>query len=231
MIFLEIKKLSEKYGDIYVLRDFDLRVVKGEFVSIVGKFGVGKSTLLKIIAGLMPIYNGSILIGGLTPKEAIKRRIVGIKFQKSNLLPWRSVLENLLLPLELAGINDKDRAFQLLRLVNLEVISDLRVSQLSGGTEQLISILRSLVLNPELLLLDEPFSSLDEITREDLYEKIKLIHIKEKKTTLMITHSIDEAVKLSDRIVVLSDKPTRVKEIFDNKASKFDINEIRRCLK
>jgi len=231
MIFLEIKKLSEKYGDIYVLRDFDLRVVKGEFVSIVGKFGVGKSTLLKIIAGLMPIYNGSILIGGLTPKEAIKRRIVGIKFQKSNLLPWRSVLENLLLPLELAGINDKDRAFQLLRLVNLEVISDLRVSQLSGGTEQLISILRSLVLSPELLLLDEPFSSLDEITREDLYEKIKLIHIKEKKTTLMITHSIDEAVKLSDRIVVLSDKPTRVKEIFDNKASKFDINEIRRCLK
>lgn len=231
MSFLEIRDLEEKFGDTYVLKDLSLNIEKGEFVSVIGKFGVGKSTLLKIIAGLMPIYKGSILIDGFTPKVAIEKRIIGVKFQKSNLLLWRNVIENLLLPLELAEMANKDKAYQLLDLVNLKSISHYRISQISGGMEQLISILRSLVLDPELLLLDEPFSSLDEITREDLYEKIKLIHIKEKKTILMITHSITEAIKLSDKIIVLSEKPTKVKRIFNNKINKINIDEIRECLK
>lgn len=231
MAYLNIENLSEKYGNVYVIKDFNLCVNKGDFVSIIGRFGVGKSTLLKIIAGIMPIQEGSITLNGLSPKEALTKRMVGIKFQKSNLLPWRNVLENLLLPLELSGINDDDRAYELLELVNLKSISNLSISQISGGTEQLLSILRCLILDPELLLLDEPFSSLDEITREGLYKKIKIIQSNKKKTILMVTHSIDEAVKLSDKIVVLSEKPTRVKKIFDVKRNKINIDEIKKCLR
>jgi len=231
MAYLNIENLSEKYGNLYVIKDFNLCVNKGDFVSIIGKFGVGKSTLLKIIAGIMPIQEGSIIVDGLAPKEALAQRMIGIKFQKSNLLPWRNVLNNLLLPLELSGINDNDRALELLELVDLKPISDLSISQISGGTEQLLSILRCLMLDPELLLLDEPFSSLDEITREGLYEKIKIIQTAKRKTVLMVTHSINEAIRLSDKIIVLSEKPTKVKKVFNAKKDKININEIKKCLR
>src|SRR5690606_5390914 len=120
--------------------------------------GVGKSTLLKIIANLMPVYKGSVLIDGLVPAEAIRQRIIGIKFQKPGLLPWLDVFGNLSLPLELAGMVDDKRVDELLELVGLQNVKNFPTSHLSGGMEQLVSILRSLVLNPRLLLLDEPFS-------------------------------------------------------------------------
>jgi len=211
---IEIKSLSKSYGDFLVLDDIDLDIKDGEFVSILGSFGCGKTTLMKIIGGLIDDYQGTVKVNGVDSVEILKKRKIGFCFQKANLLPWKNVIKNISLPLELN--DDKkslDKSTKLLKMVELESIALKNIWEISGGTQQLVSILRSLALDPSILLLDEPFSSIDEISRGKLHSKLIRMHQKTKQTIIMITHSIDEAVFLSDKIIVLTKNPAKIKEI------------------
>lgn len=211
---IEIKNLSKSYEDILVLDNIDLEIKNGEFVSILGSFGCGKTTLIKIIGGLIDDYKGIIKINGLDPIEILKKRKIGFCFQKANLLPWRNIIRNISLPLELNGEkNFIEKSNKLLELIGLKSIATKKVWEVSGGTQQLTSILRSLALDPAILLLDEPFSSIDEISRDKLHCKLIKMHQETKKTIIMITHSINEAVFLSDKIVVLSKNPAKIKKV------------------
>jgi len=211
---IEIKSLSKSYKDFLVLDNINLDVRDGEFVSILGSFGCGKTTLMKIIGGLINDYQGSIKVNGIDPIKILKKRKIGFCFQKANLLPWKNVIKNISLPLELNGDKKSlDKSIKLLKMVKLESIALKNIWEISGGTQQLVSILRSLALNPSILLLDEPFSSIDEISRGKLHFKLIKMHQKTKQTILMITHSIDEAVFLSDKIIVLTKNPAKIKKI------------------
>lgn len=211
---IEIKSLSKSYRDFLVLDDINLDIRDGEFVSILGSFGCGKTTLMKIIGGLIDDYQGTVKVNGVDPVEILKKRKIGFCFQKANLLPWKNVIKNISLPLELN--DDKknlDKSTKLLKMVELESIALKNIWEISGGTQQLVSILRSLALDPSILLLDEPFSSIDEISRDKLHSKLIRMHQKTKQTIIMITHSIDEAVFLSDKIIVLTKNPAKIKKI------------------
>ena len=211
---IEIKSLSKSYKDFLVLDNINLDVRDGEFVSILGSFGCGKTTLMKIIGGLINDYQGSIKVNGIDPIKILKKRKIGFCFQKANLLPWKNVIKNISLPLELNGDKKSlDKSIKLLKMVKLESIALKNIWEISGGTQQLVSILRSLALNPSILSLDEPFSSIDEISRGKLHFKLIKMHQKTKQTILMITHSIDEAVFLSDKIIVLTKNPAKIKKI------------------
>lgn len=212
MDLITIDSLNKYYNDTLVLSNLNLNIKRGQFVSIVGPFGCGKTTLLKIIAGIVPDYEGEVKVNGLNPRDAMKIRKIGYSFQKSTLLPWRNVINNILLPMEISGINKADKANELLSLIGLEYLAKKEINQLSGGMQQLVSIIRSLMLDPDILLLDEPFSSIDEISREKVHTKIMDIHKKTKKTTILVTHSISESVYLSDKVVILSSMPGTVKE-------------------
>lgn len=213
--FIEAHVLQKAFGGKVVLKDINLRIREGKLVSIVGPFGSGKTTLLKIIAGFIDDYKGEINIGGLNPIDLIKKGYIGFCFQKPNLLPWLTVEKNLLLPSVLQKTKPKYSVNNLLKMVGLSSIKTSTPGQLSGGTQQLISILRSLSLNPKLLLLDEPFSSIDEINREKLQDKLLDIHKKTEKTTILITHSVNEAVFLSDTVVILSKEPAGIKKVIN----------------
>jgi len=216
MSLIQVDKLEKYYSDsgILAVKDLSFTIEKGEFISIVGPFGCGKTTILNLVGGITENYKGSIKINNKSPSEARKKREIGYCFQKPNLLPWLNVLENVLLPQKIANIRkDQTRALKLLKMVDLDSYASMKPYNLSGGMQQLISITRSLILNPDILLLDEPFSSIDEINRSKMQLRLLEIHKKTKKTTVMITHSINEAVFLSDKIIVLSPRPATVNKV------------------
>jgi NitT/TauT family transport system ATP-binding protein len=209
-------------GSVEALRDISLTVNQGEFISLVGPSGCGKSTLLRIIAGLRPATAGSVTVNGAEVSKPITD--VGMVFQAPVLLKWRTILDNVLLPAELAGLrtaNYRQRALDLLRLVGLGDFANKRPNELSGGMQQRASICRALLLDPPLLLMDEPFGALDAMTRDDL--NFELLRIwgeghgsgVRRKTIVFVTHSIQEAVILSDRVVVMCQRPGSITAVHE----------------
>jgi NitT/TauT family transport system ATP-binding protein len=193
-----------------------LEVGEHEFVAIVGPSGCGKSTLLRLIAGLIPADDGRIEVAGRAVDGPVSD--LGIVFQKPILLDWRTVLGNVLMQVELRGGRPGDhlaRARQLLSAVDLDGFEDRYPYELSGGMQQRTSIVRALIHDPPLLLMDEPFGALDALTREQLRIDLEELWLSTKKTVLFITHSIDEAVLLSDRVLVMSPRPGRIEQIFE----------------
>ncbi len=208
MYSLSISNLSHSYGSIETLNKISLKVSQGEVISIIGPYGCGKSTLLKLIAGLIMPISGSIAINS---KE--KDTSIGYCFQTPSLLPWLNVIDNILLPQKINKTVNRDEALDLLKLVNLDDKALYKPYEISGGTQKIVSILQSIIINPEILLLDEPFSSIDELNREELQDQLLNIQKKRKKTTILVTHSLSEAVYLSDKVVVLTNKPAKIKKI------------------
>jgi NitT/TauT family transport system ATP-binding protein len=201
---------------LQVLRNVSFDVSQGEIVSLIGESGCGKTTLLRIIQGLIRLDTGAVLVDGRAVSTPGRDR--GFVFQQASLLPWRSARANVELGLELQGVAKADRATrstQLLELVGLAHAADQYPHQLSGGMQQRIGLARALAIDPAILLMDEPFSALDAQTREVLQGELMRIHEETAKTTLFVTHDLDEAIYLSDRVVVLAAKPGRIKKIID----------------
>jgi NitT/TauT family transport system ATP-binding protein len=212
---IAIKGATKRYGTrtpgATVLDGIDLTVEKKEFVSIVGPSGCGKSTLLKLVAGLNPVTAGSIAIDGMTPEAA--REIVSFIFQDATLLPWRTVRQNVVLGLELEGIvktRREEKVDSVLKMVGLAHVSDKFPRELSGGMKMRVSIARALATRPRVLLLDEPFAALDEMTRDRINEDLLRLREEQGWTALFVTHSVAEAVFLSTRIIVLAPHPGRI---------------------
>lgn len=215
---IEIMDLSKVHstrsGPIPALERMSFSIAPQEFISILGPSGCGKTTMLKIIAGLSTATTGSVAIGGR--KVVGPHPDIGIVFQTPALMRWRSALQNVMLPGEILHLDRaklRDRARSLLELVGLADFTDRLPNELSGGMQQRVAIARALVHDPEILLLDEPFSALDVMTRNQLNVELLRIWSDRKKTSLLITHSIPEAVFLSDRVVVFSKRPAKVVEI------------------
>ncbi|HEX7386620.1 MAG TPA: ABC transporter ATP-binding protein [Castellaniella sp.] len=188
----------------------------GEFVSLLGPSGCGKTTLLRIVAGLVDKTAGSVQVGG--HEVTGPRRDFGFVFQSLNLLPWRSVLKNVLLPMEISGRCDHAavrRAEELLDLVGLSGFGKSRPHQLSGGMQQRVALCRALIHKPDLLLMDEPFGALDELTRMEMHDLLLKIRAETKTSVIFVTHSISEAVYLSDQVVIFSKRPARIVEHLD----------------
>ncbi len=201
---------SSSRGPVKALEGMDATLGQGEFLSVLGPSGCGKSTLLKVVAGLLKPSAGSVMLGGAPITGP--RPDVGIVFQQPTLLPWQNALDNVLLPVRTLGLDlqaGREKAAALMRLVGLEKFSAHYPSELSGGMQQRVGIARSLVHDPALLLMDEPFAALDAMTREHMMMELQRIWMAAGKSVLFITHSIPEAVFLSDRIAVLSERPGR----------------------
>jgi NitT/TauT family transport system ATP-binding protein len=213
---VEIRSVSQRFGadgdGVLALDRVDLAVPDGQFVSVVGPSGCGKSTLLSLVAGLRQPTSGAVLCDG-EPMTAPMPRKVGMVFQEANLLPWLSALDNVAFPLKLRRVPRRERleaARRMLELTGLAGAEDRLPHQLSGGMKQRVAIARGLVQNPGVLLMDEPFASLDEQTRMVLGDELLRIWSETKKTVLFVTHSLNEAVYLADRVIVLSARPGRV---------------------
>jgi NitT/TauT family transport system ATP-binding protein len=213
---IEFDAVVKSYGTgRVVLSGIDLTVAKGEFVTFIGPSGCGKSTVLKLISGLTPASSGAIRIDGMTPKNA--RETISFIFQDATLLPWRTVRDNVLLGLELehvASDSRKKTAAALLELVRLADVADAYPRELSGGMKMRASIARALATNPRLLLMDEPFAALDEMTRDRLNEELLRLRAEQGWTAVFVTHSVAEAVFLSTRIIVLKPNPGRIQAVF-----------------
>jgi NitT/TauT family transport system ATP-binding protein len=205
-------------GPVQALSNVDLTIGKGEFVSFIGPSGCGKTTLLRVIADLEKPTSGTIMVNGMTPEQARERRAYGYVFQAAALFPWRTIADNVALPLEIMGISKAERAERIrrtLELVNLAGFEKKYPWQLSGGMQQRASIARALAFDADLLLMDEPFGALDEIVRDHLNQQLLELWARTNKTICFVTHSIPEAVYLSTRIVVMSPRPGRVTDIID----------------
>lgn len=192
--------------EVHALEGVDLRVAAGEFVSLIGPSGCGKSTLLRLVADLDVPTAGALEVFGRSPREARLARDYGIAFQQAGLLPWRTVRANVELPLALSGVGRagrRVRADELLALVGLSDFADHHPDQLSGGMQQRVAIARALAESPSLLLMDEPFGALDAITRHQMQSELVRIWERERRSVLFVTHSLDEALLLSDRVVVM----------------------------
>jgi NitT/TauT family transport system ATP-binding protein len=201
---------------LHALDDIELEVRENEFITLVGRSGCGKSTLLRIVAGLLRPTAGEARVLG--SRVAGPRRDVSLMFQRSALLPWRTVLDNVLLPVEILKLPRKRyraRAEELLALTGLEGFESRRPYELSGGMQQRVSLCRALVHDPSLLLMDEPFAALDALTREELSLELQRIWSEHRKTIVFVTHSIQEAALLADRIVVMSPRPGRVARVLE----------------
>ncbi|MFZ3214787.1 MAG: ABC transporter ATP-binding protein [Candidatus Acidiferrales bacterium] len=215
---IEIRDLAKQYFPrrgvvVEAIRHLDLSVAAGEFLAVVGPSGCGKSTLLHLIAGLESPSSGSIRIGNAAPAELVNHHRLGIAFQDSALLPWLSVSSNLALPFKLAGQSvNRARISSLIELVGLQGFERARPSQLSGGMRQRAAIARSLCLDPDVLLLDEPFGALDAVTRRRLNIELERIWSGRAITTLLVTHSVEEALFLSDRTIVM-EKPGAIAQV------------------
>ena len=201
-------------GPIEALAGFSLDVAAGSFTVVIGPNGCGKSTLLRLVAGLLRPADGQILVGGSEPRAGDGR--VGIAFQQPRLVPWRSVLDNVALPLELAGTpadDRRERAMRALHRVGLAGLAELRPRELSGGMAQRAGLARALVTEPPVLLLDEPFSALDALTRETFDAELQRLWLERRRTVILVTHSVSEAVALADRVVVMTPRPGRVAQL------------------
>lgn len=215
---LELRDISYAYhtpeGETYALSDISLQLNDGEFVAIVGPSGCGKSTLLSLVSGLLTPESGSILFRGQSSGNANTK--IGYMLQKDHLFEWRSIYRNILLGLEIrknVTPETKKRAQELLNTYGLWPFRDARPSQLSGGMRQRAALIRTLVLEPDLMLLDEPFSALDYQTRLSVCDDIASIIKKEHKTALLVTHDLSEAISVADRVVILTPRPGTIKSI------------------
>jgi NitT/TauT family transport system ATP-binding protein len=212
-VFEQQRGFRARPAALVAIEDATLDFEQGELVSLLGPSGCGKTTLLRIIAGLIPKTGGSVRIRG----EEVDgpHPDFGFVFQTPNLMPWRNVLDNVLFPMEILGRNDaraRERALELLRMVGLEGFYRARPHQLSGGMQQRVALCRALVHAPALLLMDEPFGALDELTRMEMNDLLLDIRARTKATVVFVTHSISEAVYLSDQVLVCSPRPARIVE-------------------
>jgi NitT/TauT family transport system ATP-binding protein len=212
---IEITNVSKRYGNADAVLDaVDLFVMKEEFVTLIGPSGCGKSTVLKLISGLTPPSEGTLRVDGMTPENA--REIVSYIFQDATLLPWRTVRQNVGLGLELEGVSKERRAERttaLLELVGLGHVANAYPRELSGGMKMRASIARALATSPRVLLMDEPFAALDEMSRDRLNEELLRLRAEQNWTGIFVTHSVAEAVFLSTRIVVLAPNPGRIRAL------------------
>jgi len=213
---IEFQSVTKRYGKTgMVLEGIDLTVFKGEFVSLIGPSGCGKSTVLKLISGLTRPSTGTIHVDGMTPKNA--QETVSYIFQDATLLPWRPVQQNVGLGLELEGVSKSrrmEKTAALLKLVGLEHVASAYPRELSGGMKMRVSIARALATSPRLLLMDEPFGALDEMSRDRLNEELLRLRAEQNWTAVFVTHSVEEAVFLSTRIVVLAPNGGRIRAVF-----------------
>lgn len=223
---IELNELSILYNDLKIgleaVSKVSFDVKKGEFISIVGPSGCGKSTILKVISDTLDLSysetKGEVKVLGRTPKIAREERKIGFVFQKPTLLQWRNLEKNVSLPLEIIGLNKseiKKRVKKLLKMVELEKYASYHPDQLSGGMQQKVSIARALAYDPEILLMDEPFGALDEINRRKMNDELLAVWNETEKTIVFVTHSIEEAIYLSQRIIVLTKQPGRIKKIIN----------------
>ena len=206
-------------GDVHALSEIDLTINRGDFVSFIGPSGCGKTTLLRVIADLEQATSGSIDVNGMTPHEARLARAYGYVFQAASLYPWRTISKNVALPLEIMGLDAaviRERVRKNMELVDLAGFEKKYPWQLSGGMQQRASIARALAVEPDLLLMDEPFGALDEIVRDHLNEQLLKLWAQTNKTVVFVTHSIPEAVYLSNRIVVMSPRPGRIHDVIES---------------
>ncbi len=220
---VEVRNASLIYNPaeapVHALSDIDLAIRPGEFVSLIGPSGCGKTTLLRVIADLEQITSGSVLVNGVSPHEARLARAYGYVFQAPALFPWRTVLGNVKLPLQIQGRSDaacQTIAMEQLKRVGLTGFENKYPWQLSGGMQQRVSIARALSFEPRILMMDEPFGALDEITRDRLNEQLQQLWQRERRTVVFVTHSIAEAVYLSSRVVVMSPRPGRIVRVIDS---------------
>ena len=203
-------------GEVDALRECSFEVPAGSFTVVIGPNGCGKSTLLRLVAGLIPPTAGGVLVGGAPPRAGDGR--VGLAFQQPRLVPWRSTLENVGLPLEVRGMGvgeRRERAMAALDRVGVAAATGLRPAQLSGGMAQRAGLARALITDPPVLLLDEPFSALDALTRETFDAEIQRLWLERRCTTILVTHSVGEAVTLGDRVVVMTPRPGRVGRVVE----------------
>lgn len=212
---IAVRRLGKRFGDagngVIALSDIDFTIAEGELVVVVGPSGCGKSTLLRILAGLLPQSDGHAVLHG-TPITG-PRRDIGVVFQSPVLFPWRSVLGNAMLPVDVQRLGReklKSRAVDLLKLVGLDGFEHRYPWELSGGMQQRVALVRALIHDPALLLMDEPFGALDAMTREAMNVELQRIWMERRKTILFITHSIGEAVFLADRVLVMTPRPGRI---------------------
>ncbi len=213
---LEVEHLRKQFGDLAVLQDINLSIDSGSFTAVVGPSGCGKTTFLRIVAGLEPATSGALRIDGQPLAGPDGKR--GFVFQNDSLLPWRTVLANALIGPEVAGhVGEKERkrTLDLLKLVGLGGFEQYFPRQLSGGMRQRVNLARALAIDPEVLLMDEPFAALDAQTREIMQTELLRIWEQGRKTVLFVTHQIDEAVFLSDRVLVFARRPGRLQESVD----------------
>jgi NitT/TauT family transport system ATP-binding protein len=238
---IDVRNLSLTFvtndGPVEALSGIDLAVGRGEFVALIGPSGCGKTTLLRVIADLEKPTGGSISVNGVSAEEARQKRAYGYVFQAAALYPWRTIFRNVALPLEVMRLTRAERNKRVadnLALVNLAGVERKFPWQLSGGMQQRVSIARALAVEPELLLMDEPFGALDEIVRDHLNEQLLQLWAKTNKTVIFVTHSIPEAVFLSTRIVVMSPRPGRILDVIPStlpRERNLDIRETPEFLK
>jgi NitT/TauT family transport system ATP-binding protein len=219
--FVQIDNVAMRYGGVegtLALEGCTLEVEQGEFVAVVGPSGCGKSTLMRLVSGLWPATDGNVLVANKEVDGPLD--LVGMAFQNPTLLPWRSILDNVMLPLEIVPAHRKRlgreratyeaKALDLLKLVGLEGFGAKQPFQLSGGMQQRTSLCRALIHEPPLLMLDEPFSALDVFTREDLWAVLQNVWMARKPTVILVTHDLREAAYLADRVLVMSARPGRI---------------------
>jgi NitT/TauT family transport system ATP-binding protein len=218
--FIRIRDVAKMFGGrgpvVTALQDINLDIDLGEFVAVVGPSGCGKSTLLRILAGLIPASAGAVWFGDR--KLEGPRHDIGVVFQSPVLFPWRTVVDNVLIPIDVQKLDRRkylSRARDLINLVGLSEFEQRYPAELSGGMQQRVGIVRALVHDPAMLLMDEPFGALDAMTREHMNVELQRLWMAQSKTILFITHSISEAVFLADRVVVMTPRPGRIAEVLD----------------
>ncbi|WP_067821808.1 ABC transporter ATP-binding protein [Nocardia inohanensis] len=217
---VELRQVGKVFpaGQVTALQDITLTVAAGEFVSLIGPSGCGKSTLLRIVADLEQPSTGTVVVHGKTARQARRDQEYGIAFQQAGLLDWRTVQENVELPLQLHGVGKRERrsrSAELLEITGLTDFAERFPAELSGGMQQRVAIARALARKPPLLLMDEPFGALDEMTRERMQGELLRIAEETGAAVVFVTHSIPEAVFLSDRVVVMSPRPGRITAVLD----------------